>query len=242
MVYYFSGTGNSEWAAERIAAKLGDNFEKIPTANISEDERIGVVFPIYAWGCPRPVESFLKEYKFRDSQYVFIIATCGSNCGMVEKQVEKIIGRKVNAALSLSLPNNYIQGGDCESTEGAVEKFKAAKPRLDGFAEKVQKGESAFDLVRGPLPHITTGVVHSSFLKYATSDKSFSVDDKCTSCGACEKLCPVGNITLSDGKPVWNGNCAQCTACINRCPAEAIQYGKHSAKRRRYHFTPSLAE
>ncbi len=42
--------------------------------------------------------------------------------------------------------------------------------------------------------------------------------------------------TIQNGKPVWGGNCAHCMACICRCGAEAIEYGKKSLGKPRYHF------
>lgn len=241
MIFYFSGTGNSKWAAKTIADKTGDTLFSLPTNESASGDTVGIVFPIYAWGCPGPVEDFLRAQSFSKDQYIYIVATCGSNCGMVEKQIGKIIGRPVDAALCLPLANNYIQGGDCASIDEAKRKFAAAKPRLDAFIESVKNRQPATDMVRGPVPHITTGLVHGMFLKYATSDKSFFVDEaKCTKCRACVEVCPVKNISFENDTPNWNGNCAQCTACINRCPTEAIQYGKKSAGRRRYHFTDEI--
>ena len=72
------------------------------------------------------------------------------------------------------------------------------------------------------------------FNKYYLTDKKFYVKDNCISCGICEKKCPLGNIDIKDGKPLWKGNCTQCMACISYCPKEAIEYGKKSHGKRRY--------
>jgi MinD superfamily P-loop ATPase len=67
------------------------------------------------------------------------------------------------------------------------------------------------------------------------ADRKFTVDDRCTSCGRCAEVCPVENIRLEEGRPVWLHHCEQCMACIQLCPAEAIQAGKKTEKRGRYH-------
>ena len=59
---------------------------------------------------------------------------------------------------------------------------------------------------------------------------------RCIGCGKCEKLCPLNNITLQNARPVWGTNCTQCMACICYCPTRAIEYGKKSAGKPRYHF------
>ena len=48
--------------------------------------------------------------------------------------------------------------------------------------------------------------------------------------------CPLNNIRLENGKPVWGKNCTHCMACICYCPKEAIEYGKKSKGKPRYHF------
>jgi epoxyqueuosine reductase QueG len=46
----------------------------------------------------------------------------------------------------------------------------------------------------------------------------------------------LNNIRLENGKPVWGKNCTHCMACICYCPKEAIEYGKKSKGKPRYHF------
>ena len=59
---------------------------------------------------------------------------------------------------------------------------------------------------------------------------------RCIGCGRCVELCPLNNIHLENGKPVWGKDCTHCMACICYCPAEAIEYGKKSLGKPRYHF------
>jgi Fe-S-cluster-containing hydrogenase component 2 len=49
------------------------------------------------------------------------------------------------------------------------------------------------------------------------------------------RVCPVGNIRLVDGRPKWQHRCEQCLACLQWCPEQALQFGKHTARRERYH-------
>ena len=62
----------------------------------------------------------------------------------------------------------------------------------------------------------------------------FNFADACVSCGKCESLCVLNNISIQDGKPKWGNHCTHCMACICGCPAEAIEYGKKSLGKPRY--------
>jgi Fe-S-cluster-containing hydrogenase component 2 len=47
---------------------------------------------------------------------------------------------------------------------------------------------------------------------------------RCTGCGACVEVCPVGAIALVGGKArVDEEACTGCEACVDACPEGAIQ-------------------
>jgi len=52
----------------------------------------------------------------------------------------------------------------------------------------------------------------------------FHVDrNKCLGCGICVQRCPVGAITLVEGKAVIDQDkCTGCGACVQICPGKAI--------------------
>lgn len=52
---------------------------------------------------------------------------------------------------------------------------------------------------------------------------AFVNSSKCTGCGSCVDVCPVGAISLVDGKAVVDKDtCIDCAACTSECPVEAI--------------------
>ena len=52
---------------------------------------------------------------------------------------------------------------------------------------------------------------------------AYVISDACVACGACEGGCPVGAISMGDGKYEINADeCVDCGACAGGCPVEAI--------------------
>jgi len=47
--------------------------------------------------------------------------------------------------------------------------------------------------------------------------------EKCTGCGACEAVCPIEAIQVSDGVArIDQDRCNECEACVEACPHQAI--------------------
>jgi ferredoxin len=66
-------------------------------------------------------------------------------------------------------------------------------------------------------------------------DEAFQCDEeKCTSCGLCERICPRGNIERPEGFPMWQHRCVECLGCLHICPVQAIDYGEVTGGRKRY--------
>ena len=245
MILYFTGTGNSRWAAEQLSTLLNDPAICITGTSpedihFSENDKLGIVFPVYAWNVPSPMTDFLKKVNIPKNTYCFSVCTCGADCGKAIEKLQDTIGQPISAALSLVMPNNYILSGDCDDIKKSKKRIAKASGELAKFAETVKASGNSYKLRRGPAPTIQTNLISPFFFKFTMTDKPFFVEDTCISCGLCATGCPVGNITLSDGKPTWNGHCCMCLSCINRCPKEAIQYTKSTKGRRRYYFTDNL--
>ena len=75
MIVYFTGTGNSRYAARMIADKTGDQavdageyIKENRKAELTSDRPWVFVSPTYAWRLPRVFEDFIKQGSFGSEQ------------------------------------------------------------------------------------------------------------------------------------------------------------------------------
>ena len=134
------------------------------------------------------------------------------------------------------MPENCIAMFNAPQPEEARQIVARAEPDTDRAIAAIRE-ERAFPPTRCKLyDRFMSGPVNPIFYGCFVKDRAFTVSDACIGCGQCARLCPTNNITLREGKPVWGGDCTHCMACICRCPAEAIEYGRKSVGKPRYHF------
>jgi NAD-dependent dihydropyrimidine dehydrogenase PreA subunit len=238
MIFYFSGTGNSKWVAEELADKLNCTAENIINVKdkaytFAEGDKVGLVFPVYAWGVPQVVIEFAEKLNVNGA-FTFAICTCGSEVGNTMKSLAGVI--PLNSSYSIVMPNNYVIGYAVDSEEEVQRKLGNAKEKLNIISREIDQGICKSDITKGSLAFLKSGIIAPLFNKFARNTKPFFAKEDCNSCGLCEEVCPLDTIKLENGKPVWGKECYQCLACINRCPKQAIEYGKSSVGKGRYYF------
>ena len=235
MIFYFSGTGNSAWAARQLARLTGDeacditDLSELP--DLADARQIGFVFPVYAWGAPEIMADFVKKLP-KPQAFTFGVCTCGGDAGLTMKRFSRLY--PVSSSYSLLMPNNYIIGSDTDDRDEILRKIAAAREELTRIAREIQRQEKVYRVHEGGLAGIKSCLATFGFNKFARSAKPFFAGNSCSGCGQCVRDCPAHAISLRNGKPVWAAQCYQCLRCINQCPRQAIQYGKATSGRRRY--------
>jgi ferredoxin len=241
-IYYYTGTGNSLWAARLLAAELGDT-RVLPMRRAApetdDSEVLGLVFPVHIWGVPRRVVDFVKNLPEGRARYCYAVAVNAGQVASTLKQLERLLKRrgiKLAAGCGLVMPSNYIPWGGAAPEDVQRGLFDAAAKKLQAFAGPVKR-RAAGEVEKGPLWQrlLLSGVCYNlTFGKVPSLDKNFHSDDKCNGCSLCTAVCPSGDILMEGGRPSWLGHCEQCLACLQWCPLEAIQYGEKTRLYARY--------
>lgn len=259
MIFWFSGTGNSQWVAEQLASTLSDRMTPVAEAltadapimcTLTDGEALGFVFPTYSWGPPPVVMELVNKLQFdAKPSFCYMVTTCGDDIGISAEIMRKALQKRgvtLGSAHSVQMPNNYVNlpGFDVDTDDVRNAKLHAAPTRMAKVAKDIAEQKPTTDVVTGGFAWVKSKIIRPWFLRNAMSDKKFTVDAKaCTHCGACQRNCPLHNITLDKlDTPQWHGHCTMCLSCLHRCPKHAIQYGKATVGKGRYHFKKSFLE
>ena len=230
MIFYFSGTGNSKWAAKTLALETGDTLVSIPEViksncsfTLTKDEHVGFIFPIHGWRVPNIVKEFLTKLTIKTlgedtshvKHYCFCLVTAGDSIGKaMERFQQQLKSVTVNDALSLKavcsliMPESYVglPGMDVDTKEKELEKKELASKQLKEFSNILkQRPHKDSNQIWG-WNQLIRGPIPSFFSG------------------------PVGGFFerfLVTDKPfhVDSRRCVKCGICANVCPVSDIKGG-----------------
>ena len=235
MIFYFSGTGNTRWAAIQIGAATQERLINIADYSdylsadkdiepfaLKEGERLGFVFPVHGWRVPRLVRSFISRLRLKpfgdgispDSKpFCYAVCTAGDSIGKTIDTLNKSLRANHQLqAMGISQPDSAYSLIMPESYVGLP--FMDVDP---SEKEKRKKEKAAQQL------------------KAICED----VEERCVKCGICANVCPVGDISGGKGKkPVWlhHDDCLTCFSCYHHCPHHAIEFGRQTQKKGQYYY------
>ena len=248
----FSASGNTLRVAKLFSERLSERGAECETVRIREDmaapdvasaDTLVIGYPVHGFNAPQNVADFAKGLPECENKVYYIIKTSGEPL-----HVNDASSRILDRALK---KKGYVKKGEFHyvmpynmifrhSDDMAALMWQAAGNTAPSDADIIFEGRE-HPLKPNAFACLTRFVVAVEHAAMPYLGRLFKVKkDKCVSCGRCEKLCPMGNIEMKDGLPVFGKNCIGCTACSFNCPEDAISIGVLNAWRVNgaYKFAP----
>lgn len=232
---YFSGTGNTRFCVDKFIkeydqSKNSFSIEENETLEkIKNNNEIVIGYPVQYSNIPKILRDYIVNHPdVWKGKNIFIIATMGlfsgDGAGILARLLKKY-GAVIVGGLHLKMPDSI-----CD--EKALKRSFEENKRLVMKAEE-KIGKSVCNIKNGNPPQEGLGTVYHLaglfgqrlyfFWKTKKYTDKLKIDSQtCIACGLCEKLCPMGNIAMTDGMPVAGGQCTMCYRCISKCPKQAI--------------------
>lgn len=227
MIFYFTATGNSLYAAKRLDEKILSIPQVIDRPDLHfRAERIGIAAPVYGHEMPQMVKEFIRRAEF-DTDYMFLILTYGNrhaNAVELAQNVFENAGKGVDYIHTVLMVDNFLPAFDMkeQTTLNKHVEEQLAEIKRD-IHEKKRKIEKVTEQDRKAHAEYQNLVNRQPETIWA----DFDFTDQCIGCGICTKVCPAGCIHLEEGRAVRTGeNCQACMACVHVCPKTAIRVNR----------------
>jgi ferredoxin len=246
-IFYFTSTGNSLAVAKRIGGEAATLISipqiiDAPTLEYSDDV-IGLVFPIYGFGMPKMCRKFLAKAKLI-ADYVFAIGTYGNLPGACMRNVQIYateFGNRIDYAESLLMVDNYLPGFDVNKQVAKLPE-KRVDENLSRIIADIAARKKQTATASLWWRFMTAGIQAGEKAVFKdTQAQSYIVNEKCTKCGTCAKICPSGNITVTN-KVLFANKCEWCLGCLHLCPMNAIHMKNERSSARWRNPEVKLAE
>lgn len=232
---YFSGTGNTKYCVEQYLlayegkAKMYSIEEEEVEKRIEENNEILFAYPIQYSNMPKLVYDFICDHKaLWKGKNIYILTTMGLFSGDGSGVAARLLGKfgaNIIGGLHVNMPDSVA---DVKALKRPFEKNKSivekSRVTIKAAAEKMKQGRTTKDGL-SIFSHILGLVGQRLYFYHKTKNYTDQLKintSSCIGCGACEKVCPMHNISLNAGKATASNKCTMCYRCISQCPKQAI--------------------
>ena len=232
---YFSGTGNTKFCIDRFLEEYDgskNSFpieEKVSLAKIENANEIVIGYPVQYSNIPKILQDYIMTNQHVwNGKKIFIVATMGlfsgDGAGMLARLLKRY-GASVVGGLHLKMPDSI---GDVKALKRSFEKNRElvikAEEKICRAVQEIKSGRPPQEGL-GAACHLAGLFGQSLYFFWKTKNYTDQLKinrEKCTGCGLCGKICPMGNLSLENGAAAAGDRCTMCYRCISRCPKQAI--------------------
>jgi flavodoxin/ferredoxin len=235
VIFYFSGTGNTWWVADKIKKQLDARNINADTVSIdSLDAKktnwwiktADLVFfgwPVYFSDVPEPMKRFIGNLlPIEKGKHIHVFCTQAAFSGdgaWVSRKLFKEKGLTVDSAHHFTMPSNKKLYSGAAGDDKTAKIMERCEDQIERYIENLLIGKAR---VKGKHSHALGTLQRASFGMFKKTYKQLGVDKtRCTRCGLCTQLCPSGNITMSE-YPEFADRCSHCLRCYALCPVSAV--------------------
>lgn len=240
-IYFISGSGNSYYTAKSIADNLQVYIHNIAlfqdTVNLETDaDMIGLVFPVVGGNAHKMVNSFIKKIKDKHNKSFFAICTCSLGPGHSLLNIDKLLKKyesKLTYGFSILQPQSGIGSKLLNKPDIIEERIHHQKEKIIAICNHIQHSKPPIIEKSGKFSEFLnskTFIILPTIFKLlfqlitkGVDKMRFRPSTECNGCDICIKICPVNNISMVDGFPVWGKNCIGCMGCYHWCPKDAVK-------------------
>ncbi len=255
LALYYSGAGNTELIAGKIAKRLKDQGNEVISMRITQTsiksldndfEALILGFPIY-FRAPQPLVMDALNRMEGLGRPAILFCTKGLYSGNVMAAIGNLANER--GFITKGFHEFFMPGTDAlilYCPKGSIRErlFKLVHSRnidskIDNLINTIHHGANAKLPGRKWYTTLDEKVVKTLEARYTNHyqvfiDQLHALMERCVQCGLCVEQCPHGNIQLTQTKVIFGDICDTCFRCVHHCPTEAIQIADMTMDNVRY--------
>lgn len=245
---YLSGTGNTKHCLEKLLSLLDPGAKCVPIElkeseqAVRENDEIFLAYPTQFSNIPYMVRDYInRNSALWNGKKVFLLTTMGLFSGDATGCAARLLkkyGASITGGLMVHMPDavcdNKMLKKPLEENQKIIteadQRIEEVAAKMRDTGEYPREGLSFAAHLAGLF-----GQRLYFYTKTTGYSKKLKISDACVGCGLCVNKCPMGNLSIKDGKAVSAGRCTMCYRCISSCPKQAVTLlGKKVIEQCRY--------